>query len=247
MRRPTALLMPDRGTGRHKAMRQIADVGRRDSAIHHPIVRLAQAKRAGPRMQTGRRGRVLEARLRAGIHDPTRPQTTAIGRPRHRQATGPPLRRQMAAVATRIAVPRMGTAPISRPHDRVRRPEAITRTPLRTMAVAAGLISRRRGRIRLRPRGLTRHRAIVTPHLAAVTPRPAVATAAEVAAVEVEAAVVAAARTEVAAEVRRTAAEGAPTAAAVRTEADRTDIKNCQQRPALELGRAFSFAPRNAL
>jgi hypothetical protein len=69
---------------------------------------------------------------------------------------------------------------------------------------------------------------------------------AEVVAVGVEAAV-AVARTEVAAEGPRTVAEVALEAAAVRTEADRTDIKNCQQRPALELGRAFSFAPRNVL
>jgi len=197
-------------------------------------------------MQTGRRGRVPETavRLPAGIHDPMRPLTMAIGRPRHRQATGPPLCRQMVAVATRMAVPRMATAPISRPHDRVRRPEVITRTPLRTMAVAAGLISRRRGRIQLRPHALTRHRAIVTPHRAAVIPLPAVATEEEVVAVEVEAAV-AAVRTEVAAEGPRTVAEVALEAAAVHT--DRTDIRNYQQRPALEFGRAFSFSPRNIL
>ena len=64
--------------------------------------------------------------------------------------------------------------------------------------------------------------------------------------VEVEAAV-AAVRTEVAAEGPRTEAEVALEAAAVRTEAARTDTKNCQLRPALELGRAFSFSPRNVL
>jgi hypothetical protein len=63
-------------------------------------------------------------------------------------------------------------------------------------------------------------------------------------AVEVTAAVVD--RTEVAAEGPRTAAAAvAPEAVAAHT--DRTDIKNSQQRPALESGRAFFLRRTNIL
>jgi hypothetical protein len=188
-------------------------------------------------MQTGRRGRVLETAglLRAAIHNQARRRTTTIG---HR------LHRQMAAEATRMAVTQMGTARISRLHDRVRRPEAITRMPRRTTAVAAGLMRR--------PRILIRHRAAVTRRrrdptrrrlLALIRHRhhvrtrrlrirlPAVRTqpqavvtllqAAVMVAVEVGVtAAAAAARMEVAAEAPRMEAEAALEAVADRTDTD---------------------------
>jgi hypothetical protein len=220
-------------------------VGRKDSVAHPPIVRVAQAKRAGPRMPTGRHGRVPEIvlRLPAGICDPTHPLTTATGRPRHRQ---------MVAAATRMAVTRTETAPISRPHDRVCRPEIITRTPPRTTlaAAAAALMRHRRALIRHRaavilhlrdriPRLPTRLQAVPIQHQAEATPLLAVAMEEEEEGEGVTAAV-AADRMEVVAEALRTAAE-------VAARTDRTDIKNfsAKARPSIRAG--FSFAPRNIL
>ena len=101
-------------------------------------------------MWIGRRGRVLEIAglLRAGIHDRTRPLTTAIGRPLHRQT---------AAAATRMAATRRGTGRISRRHVRVGRREVITRMlPRITPVVVAAVAPMRHHRV------LIRHRAAVT-------------------------------------------------------------------------------------
>ena len=149
IRRPTVLRTAGRATGRHKETRRTADARHRDSAL---IVRAeqAQAKVALRRMRTGRRGRVLEIAglLRAGIHDRTRPLTTAIGRPLHRQT---------AAAATRMAATRRGTGRISRRHVRVGRREVTTRIlPLITPVVVAAVAPMRHHRV------LIRHRAAVT-------------------------------------------------------------------------------------
>jgi len=105
------------------------------------------------RMRTGRRGRVLETAglLLVGIHDQTRPLTTAIGRPLRRQTVGAVT--LMAAAATRA-----GTARISRLRGRVGRREVITRMLPRITAVAVAAAGPMRRR-----RVLTRHRAVVLP------------------------------------------------------------------------------------
>ena len=139
-------------------------------------------------MRTGRRGRVLETAglLRAGIHDQTRPLTTAIGRPLHRQTAGAVT--LMAAVATRA-----GTARISRLRGRAGRREVITRMLPRITAVAVAAAARMRHH-----HALTRHRAVVLPRRPgriqhrplrlARTPLLAVVTAAEVGVAEAAAA-----------------------------------------------------------
>jgi len=70
------------GTGKHDGPR---NARHRDSG---PIARAGQAQVKGVvrRMRPGRRGRVLETAelLLVGIHDQTRPLTTAIGRQLHR-------------------------------------------------------------------------------------------------------------------------------------------------------------------
>ena len=102
-------------------------------------------------MRTGRRGRVLETTglLPVGIHDQTRPLTTAIGRPLHRL---------MVAAATRMAAAatRAGTARISHLRGRVGRREVITRMLPRITAVAVAAAAPMKHR-----RALIRHRAAV--------------------------------------------------------------------------------------
>ena len=156
-------------------------------------------------MRTGRRGRVLETAglLLAGVHDQTRPLTTAIGRPLRRQTVGAVT--LMAAAATRA-----GTARISHLRGRVGRREVITRMLPRITAAAVAAAGRMRHH-----RVLTRHRAVVLPRrpgriqhhpLRLVrTPLLAVVTAAEVGVAEAAAVAVAAPRTG--AEVTPEAAE----------------------------------------
>jgi len=168
-------------------------------------------------MRTGRRGRVLETAglLRAGIHDQTRPLTTAIGRPLHRH-------RLMVAAATRTAAAatRAGTAHISRLRGRVGRQEVITRMlPRITAAAVAAAGPMRRRRV------LTRRRAVVLPRRPgriqhrplrlARTPLLAVVTAA--AEVGVAEAAAAAADRAVAVAAPRTGVEVTPEAAEDRT------------------------------
>src|SRR5712672_2423707 len=177
MRRRTVRRIAGRATGRHKETRRIADAHHRDLG---PTARAgqAQAKRGVRRMRTGRRGRALETAdlLRAGIHDQTRPLTTAIDRPLRRQTVG-------AVTLVAAASTRAGTARISRLRGRVGRQEVITRMlPRITAAAVAAAGPMRRRRV------LTRHRAVVLPRrpgriqhrplLLARTPLLAVVTAA---------------------------------------------------------------------
>ncbi len=166
-------------------------------------------------MRTGRRGRVLETAglLLVGIHDQTRPLTTAIGRP---------LRRLMAAAVTRMAAAatRVGTARISHLRGRAGRREVITRMLPRITAVAVAAAGPMRRR-----RVLTRHRAVVLPRRPgriqhrplrlARTPLLAVVTAA--AEVGVAEAAAAAADRTVAVAAPRTGVEVTPEAAEDRT------------------------------
>ena len=104
-------------------------------------------------MRTGRLGRVLETArlLLVGIHDQTRPLTTAIGRP---------LRRQTVAAVTPMAeaLTQTETARISRLRGRAGRREVTTRMLPRITAVAVAAAARMRHH-----RVLPRHRAVVIP------------------------------------------------------------------------------------
>src|SRR6202158_16824 len=241
-RRQTGRGTAGRGTGRRKETPRIAVVPRRDSAAGRLIVRMAPTKQDGPRMQTGRRRRVLETAgcLKAGTHART---------PRPITATGRRMRRRMVAAA-----PRMGNDRISRSHARVRRQVTTgrhTRTDRHT-ATAGAADRTRRLRVRtLRHRAPIPHlhvqtrprvavtprlhlpiqrRAVVTPHLRVHTPRLAVATEAEAGAIR---AVEAEARAAVEAAAPEAVGEG-------RTETVRTDIETFSSTsPPQKLGRAF--------